>query len=98
VKHELKCWPEPFAAVREGVKTHEIREAIDRSYSVGDVLEMREWVPSLTLLDGRYTGRRVSVKVTHITRGGQWGIPEGLCVMSIRRLTSRAARSEGVGA
>ena len=82
--HELKCWPEPFEAIRSGAKTYEIREAIDRDYQVGDELVLREWVPSLTLLSGKYTGRRERVRVTYMTRGGQWGIPEGLCVMGIR--------------
>ena len=69
-----------------GAKSHEIREAIDRDYQVGDVLELREWAPKVTPLSGRYTRRRQKVLVTYITRGGEWGIPEGLCVMSVRRL------------
>jgi hypothetical protein len=84
--HELKCWPDPFEAVREGHKTHEIRTA-DRPYAVEDVLLLREWVPNETLLSGRYTGRRQRVLVTYVTMGPAWGIPAGLCVMSIRKLS-----------
>ena len=32
---------------------------------------------------GEYTGREFNVTVTYKTEGGHWGIPEGLCVMSL---------------
>lgn len=31
----------------------------------------------------RYTGRNVLVSITYITNGGEWGIPDHMCVMSI---------------
>jgi len=90
VEHDLKTWPAPFAAVLSGAKRHEIRKA-DRPFAVGDVLLLREWDPTLApTLSGipfaaprGYTGRSLRVRVTYITRGGEWGIPEGMCVMSI---------------
>jgi hypothetical protein len=42
MKHELKCWPEYFQAVKEGRKTFEIRKW-DKPYAVGDILELYEW-------------------------------------------------------
>lgn len=33
---------------------------------------------------GSYSGRTCDVLVTFVTWGGEWGIPKGLCVMSIR--------------
>jgi hypothetical protein len=42
--HDLKTWPEPFAAVLSGAKRAEVRKA-DRNYSVGDTLVLREWSP-----------------------------------------------------
>lgn len=96
--HELKTWPEPFAAVLAGTKRHEIR-VDDRGFAVGDVLVLREWEPEpekdaygfryaekpwrkLYEYDG-YTGRVLTVRVTYLTPGGAWGLPAGLCVMSI---------------
>ncbi len=86
--HELKTWPAMFRAIAVGVKTHEIRKA-DRDYKVGDVLRLFEWDG---VADGSgeirgYTGSQLDVFVTFITRGGEWGIPDELCVMSIRCLT-----------
>ncbi len=73
--HELKCWPEPYAAVVSGVKRYEIRRD-DRGYRVGDTLLLREWWP-----DAGYTGRESRYTVTIITTG--WGLPHGLVVMGI---------------
>lgn len=86
-EHELKTWPEPFQAVLDGKKCHEIR-ANDRGFAVGDVLLLREWDPThLTDYEHkRYTGRSCRVRVTYVTPGGMWGLPAGLCVMSIERL------------
>lgn len=44
--HELKTWPEPFQAVWEGRKTHEVR-VNDRpgGFTTEDLLILREFVP-----------------------------------------------------
>lgn len=106
-EHDLKTWPQPFAAVRRGEKTHEVRGTTDRVFEVGDALVLREFVPCSVCLgagatcvhdpmglttcpscngtEGDYTGEREKVAVTHVTRGGTFGLPPHLCVMSIRR-------------
>lgn len=78
--HDLKCWPEVFAAVRSGIKRCEFRRD-DRqpSYAVGHVLRLREWDPTLE----RYTGKQVLVCVLHIIRGPDFGIPAGYALMSV---------------
>ena len=76
--HALKTWPEPFAAVLSGNKVHEIRKA-DRPFAVGDVLVLQEWDPETQ----DYTGDALSVKVTHLTPPGEWGLPDDICVMSV---------------
>lgn len=85
--HELKTWPEPFAAVLAVTKRHEIR-VDDRGYAVGDVLVLQEWEPKCcdeTRSPFGYTGRALTVRVTYLTPGGAWGLPAGLCVMSIEK-------------
>jgi hypothetical protein len=79
--HELKTWPDPFRAILDGRKRHEIR-VDDRGYEEGDVLHLLEWERDKP--DGqRYTGRALTVRVTYKTEGGHWGLPNGVCVMSI---------------
>ncbi len=81
--HELKTHPEPFAALLDGRKRHEIRRA-DRPFAVGDVLVLREWKPQVKRsLTGKYTGRTLTCRVTYLTPGGAWGLPDKLCVMSV---------------
>lgn len=86
--HELKIWPEVFEVTRVGHKTHEFRKA-DRNFTVGDVLLLKEWIPALSITQGkgRYTGRKLRRLITCISRGPDWGIPEGFVVMSIRPCT-----------
>ena len=90
--HELKTWPIPFEGILDGTKKHEIR-VDDRDFRVGDVLRLREWKVRIAehglFGDGEYTGREVTVHVTYKTRGGQWGLPADLCVMSIERVDAQ---------
>jgi hypothetical protein len=76
--HELKTHPEPFEAIRDGRKFHEVR-VNDRNYSIGDELLLREWNPGTE----EYTGRQLQRIVSYITEGGTWGLPENLCVLSL---------------
>jgi sRNA-binding regulator protein Hfq len=76
--HDIKAWPKPFQEMREGRKTAEFR-INDRNYSVGDNLHVREWSPET----GEYTGETIDRKITSLVIGGQFGIPEGYCVMSV---------------
>ena len=44
--HTLKIYSEYYDAVRNGIKTFEIRKN-DRDYKVGDTLRLREYDPDL---------------------------------------------------
>lgn len=97
MRHELKTWSVPFAAVWDGLKPYEIRRN-DRDYKVGDRLVLREWTP----VTNRYLGRKVEVVVTYMTRGGEWGLPDDLCVLGFdpeRRscVPAQAAMARGRG-
>ena len=88
MKHELKCWPEPFQAVIDGRKRHEWR-LDNRGYAVGDTLLLHEFDPHANyVLAPEY--RTIEVTVTYISRG-QFGIPENYVVMSIQPKESRDA-------
>lgn len=67
VTHNLKIWPEYFAAVRDGLKRAELRWN-DREYQSGDTLDLCEWDPN----EEAFTGDLISVIVTHVAELGQW--------------------------
>lgn len=76
--HDLKCWPEYFAAVRDGIKPFEVRKN-DRNFAVGDVLVLWEFDPTLNIHTGQYFRRRV----TYVLLGGQFGVESGYAVLGL---------------
>lgn len=83
--HELKCWPSPFQAMLDGIKTFEFRKA-DRDYEVGNYLLLREWLPYSENNEsgkGEFTGRVLRRLVTYVLRGPSFGVPEGYVVLSV---------------
>lgn len=56
MNHELKIWPQFYAAVKDGRKTFEVREN-DRAFQAGDTVTLREWDPNLSKsgVPGDYT-------------------------------------------
>lgn len=81
--HELKCWPVFFQAIKRGDKTYEIRKN-DRNFHVGDELYLREWDPQTQ----EYSGDALSCSVTYLTKGPEWGIPSGICILGLHRSAS----------
>lgn len=84
--HKLKSWPEAFNSVRDGSKRYEVRRD-DRNFQVGDRVELLEFIPKSQGMaydgTGKYTGRWWIGEVTHITRGGAFGLPNYLCVLGL---------------
>lgn len=79
--HELKTWPEYFKRIFLGDKNFEVRKT-DRDFQINDILLLREFDP----LTNDYTGHEISKHVFYILRGGQFGIKEGYCVMSLKNV------------
>lgn len=77
-QHQLKTWPAEWEAIRLGYKKFELR-VNDRNYLVNDVLILQEFDPDKQ----KYTGRAMVAPVRYILYGGSWGLPDGLCIMSI---------------
>ncbi len=80
--HDLKTWPESFQAIWDSRKHAEFRRS-DRPYYYGDTLQLREYNPDTN----SYTGRAIFAAVTDVCRGGQFGIPEEFCMMSLGEMT-----------
>lgn len=58
----LKCWSANWDAIVRGQKTAEIRSTEDRTFSVGDVLELQRWDSNVNGPSGGILG----VEITHI--------------------------------
>lgn len=82
IVHDLKVWPEYFAALADGRKTFEVRKN-DRGFKEGDTLRLREWSPFPVTGGGDYTGREVTRRVGYILKGGSFGVPDDFVVMAI---------------
>lgn len=78
MRHELKTWPQYFAALNAGRKTFELRFD-DRSFDVGDELVLREWCP----LMGNYTGREEIRFVRFVLRDFK-GLEPGYVIMDLQ--------------
>lgn len=80
----LKTLPQYFEEIIKGNKRAELRFN-DRDFKVGDIYELEEY-------DGKtYTGRSVTVRITHILEGFE-GLAKGWCVFSF--ITIEEAKEE----
>lgn len=77
--HELKTWPQFYAAVLSGRKSFEVRKD-DRGFQSGDVLLLREWDPVKTVYTGAACYRRVRYVLSNSSHEG---IAPGHVVMAI---------------
>ena len=77
--HALKTWPEYFQAVAERGKSFEVRKA-DRPFKVGESLLLQVWDNKKQ----EYTGDELTVSITYILDGGNFGIEKGYVVMGIK--------------
>lgn len=85
VVHELKTAPVPWMAVRDGLKTAEFRRN-DRDFQVGDTLHLR-----YITADGELLIRRI----TDVTRGPLFNIPEGYAMLSFAPVPCPEGESRG---
>lgn len=78
--HFLKCAPEPFEAVKSGLKKFEYRK-FDRDFEVGDVIVLQKFES----FGQRYFDSQIAARIEYmLTAGSGFGVPDGYCVMSIR--------------
>lgn len=77
--HELKTWPDAFDAMHDGRKLFEFRKH-DRDYRVGDQILSRRFDPDVK----DYTGEVDKFEITFMLVAGQYGVPDGFCVMGVK--------------
>ena len=81
MNHELKTWPEYYDKVVSGEKTFELRKN-DRYFKVGDTLTLQKYCPN----EEKYLGWEITVEVTYILEGGNFGLEEGFVIMGFKYL------------
>lgn len=86
ITHDVKTWPDAYDAVYADWKPWEFRKN-DRDYRVGDTLRMLRWSPETET----FTGEEMRREVVWMLNGGQFGIPEGYCIMTLSRTPSAQA-------
>lgn len=79
-EHCLKADPGPFDLVVRGLKTYEVR-TFDRDFRAGDFLVLSEFDRET----GRYSGRKIRVRIATITAPGTYGLPPGVGVLGIEQ-------------
>jgi len=86
VKHKLKCWPEFFVPMWNGLKRFDYRKD-DRGFKPGDTVLFREWNPETR----QYTGREATAEITYIlhnrTGRATIGLRQGFCVLQLSSFT-----------
>lgn len=89
-EHELKVWPQDFAALADGRKTFEWRQD-DRGFAEGDTLWLREWSPGNAHRgeEAGYSGRELRRTISYILRA-RFGMPEHYVVMALAPVESAA--------
>lgn len=94
--HQLKCEPEYFLLLINGIKTFEVRKN-DRNFHVGDYLAINELTPHKVNADGEHaeTGRSALFYVYYILNDEEV-CKEGYVIMGIEPciVTRVAAGSE----
>ena len=79
--HDLKCWPRYFTAIREGRKTFDVRQGMDRFYREGDTLRLWQYDPDKK----DYVAGMIRAEVTYVMRG-EFGIPQDVWVLGLKVL------------
>jgi hypothetical protein len=85
MNHELKTWPEFFAALLTGEKSFELRKD-DRGFVVGDILRLREYDPETKEYSGRELRRKVTYLLGHRADAGcaaTFGLQPGYVIMGV---------------
>ncbi len=85
--HTLKTVSQFWDAIYRGEKTFEVRKN-DRGFQKGDTLILERWEHNQHgALVITWPRRLLSVKITYLLQGGQFGIEPAYCVLGFKRVT-----------
>lgn len=100
VTHRLKAHPAAFYAVRDGLKTFEVRKN-DRLFQSGDYVELTFWDPNnpegeRDLNELGECPREITRRIGWILGGGQYGVEAGHVAFTLEDPSGRPARIDEV--
>ncbi len=78
--HFLKADHDIFCDVKEGKKLFDYRKN-DRDFKVGDWINLTDYYPKT-----KSSGDSIDLEITYIMHGGKFGLPDGYCIMQLKRL------------
>jgi len=79
--HLLKAHPEYFNAVKDGIKTFEIRKN-DRNFNVNDTITLQYYDPETK----EYGRESIDFTVPYMMLGGKFGLEEGYCILGMKNV------------
>lgn len=87
--HELKCEPEYFRSVLDGLKNFEIRKD-DRDFRQGDELLLKEFIPKdywdpCDPKQDEYSGRILHRRIVYLIRNFE-GLTPGYVILGLKKL------------
>ena len=89
--HQIKTHSEYFQQVWDRKKLFEIRKD-DRNYEVGDTLTLLDYNPETNT----YNRRTISAEISYKLNGGNFGIENGFCALSMSKLANWNLDEEGL--
>lgn len=83
--HEVKCWPEGYAAIADGSAPFSLRRN-DRHYKVGDKIKFLEYDDRKGVFTGREVTRRITFMIEGVGPGGitpLHGLARGYAILGL---------------
>ncbi|WP_297418573.1 DUF3850 domain-containing protein [Clostridium sp.] len=88
--HKLKISSQNYKAIKEGIKTFEVRRN-DTGFNAGDILVLREQGDSTG-----YAQREIIKEVSYIQKGGHCGLEEEFCILGLKNTLCVELKNIGI--
>lgn len=93
MRHELKCWPPQYEAMRRGDKTFDIRRN-DRGFQTGDMVVQKAYDPRARQYLDEEACPPLFFEITYVLSGPMYGLREDYVCMALEPLDEDGAERE----